>query len=200
VPRRLRLYQTSDSEYFIPHTLAINDVLISADLLERTRPHVGVVDLIHEKSMAAIKVPTGNGNQEGVITDGILTFGISNTDGEYEQTFFLEVDGGSKAGRWKSKIRRLISYGTGPYKQHCDTPYFTVLVITPMGEAHMHNLRRWTADVLTEDGLGGTPWEQSFVFTALPAATTPPDAFWLGEGWHDAFSARPMRLIEAGTG
>lgn len=196
VPRRLRLYQRSDSEYYVPHTLAINDVLISADLLGRAQAAVSVVDLVHEKQMTAIRVPTGGGQHEGVITDGILTFGITSSDGEYEQTFFIEVDMGSKAGRWKRKIRKLIAYGSGPYTQHYDTPFFTVAVITPNGEAHMQNLRHWTADVLAEDGLQGTTWEHSFVFTAAPAATTAPPLFWLGESWYRPFAAAPLRLME----
>lgn len=196
VPRRLRLYQTSDSEYYVPHTLEINNVVISADILSRAQSGVTVIDLVHEKQMAAIKVPTGGGQYEGVITDGILTFAIAAGEEEYEQTFFLEVDMGSKAGRWKRKVRKLIAYGGGPYKAHCDTPFFTVAVITPNGEAHMRNLRRWTTDVLAEDGLQGTTWEHSFAFTAAPAATTAPEAFWLGETWYRPFADAPMRLIE----
>ncbi len=196
VPRRLRLYETSDSEYYIPHTLEINNVLISADMLSRTQATVTVIDLIHEKQMMAIKVPIGGGQQEGVITDGILTFGIADGGEEYEQTFFIEVDMGSKAGRWKRKVRKLIAYGSGPYKRHYDTPFFTVAVITPTGEAHMRNLRHWTADVLAEDGLRGTQWEQSFVFTAVPAAPTHPEAFWLSDTWFGPFADAPSWLIE----
>lgn len=196
VPRRLRLYETSDSEFFVPHTLAINDVLISADMLERTQQTVTVIDLIHEKQMSAIKVPLRGGREEGVITDGILTFGISAGGEEFEQTFFLEIDMGYRVDKWKKKIRRLISYGGGPYKKHYDTKFFTVAVITPKGDAHMHNLRHWTADVLYEDSLQGTNWEHSFLFTAAPAATTAPSLFWLGETWHRPFADAPLRLIE----
>ncbi len=195
VPRRLRLYQSSDSEYFVPHTLAINDVLIAADMLEQTQQAVTVIDLVHEKHMAAIKVPTGGGREQGVITDGILTFGINAGGEEFEQTFFLEIDMGSKAGRWKRKIRRLIAYGSGPYKKHSDTPFFTVAVITPLGEQHRRNLQHWTADVLIEDHRKGSNWEASFLFTAHPAATTPPETFWLGATWYEPFSATPTRLM-----
>ena len=196
VPRRLRLYETSDSEYYVPHTLAINDVLISADMLGQTQNAVSVIDLVHEKQMAAIKVPVGGGQQEGVITDGILTFGITNGEEEFEQTFFLEIDMGSKAGRWKRKIRKLIAYGSGPYKKHFDTPFYTVAVITPIGEQHQRNLQHWTADVLTEDRLKGTQWEKSFLFTSQPAATTPPEQFWLAATWYEPFSDAPTRLME----
>jgi hypothetical protein len=196
VPRRLRLYQSSDSEYYVPHTLAINDVLISADLLARTQQAVTVLDLIHEKQMAAIKVPVGGGRMEGVITDGILTFSIVEGGEKFEQTFFLEIDMGYRRTRWMTKVCRLISYGKEAYKKHYDTPFFTVAVITPLGEAHLRNLKRWTEDVFTEDGLRGTAIEKSFVFTAAPAATIHPASFWLGTSWLEPFSDIPLRLIE----
>jgi len=41
-------------------------------MLARTHQAVTVLDLVHEKQMAAIKVPVGGGRREGVITDGIV--------------------------------------------------------------------------------------------------------------------------------
>lgn len=196
-PYRLRRYATINSEYHLPHTLAVNDVLISADMLSQVQPAVSVAALLHERVLkqqpVAVTLPSGV--RKGVIPDGVIDFDIADTAGAARQFVILELDMGSKQEAWKRKAERLILYGSGPFQARYKTHSFSLAVVTPKGERHMRDLKRWFEAVLVAKGLRESAWRDAVFFTSRDA-TDSPDLFWLAPGWSTPFSDEPAVLLD----
>jgi len=80
------------SYLFLKHTLMVNDVLITAELLERKVPSIVVARMLHELDLkrTPLRITTVKGENLSVVGDGFLDFHIA---GRYQQCMEEQVGG-----------------------------------------------------------------------------------------------------------
>lgn len=198
VPRRIRSSEVRAHAYlFLAHTLAVNDVLVAAELLCRDQPQLELASLCHELALKRqpLQVTLGDGSSVGVIPDGWLDIRIHELSREYQSCFALEVDRGSVEQRaWRRKVRALLAWSRGPYVKAFGTTSLTVMVVATPGGRRCRELMRWTEAELHTLGAQGE--SDLFRFTGQSATTLQPVEFFLTPQWHRLFDPRPLRLIK----
>ena len=182
------------SYLFLKHTLMVNDVLITVELLEHQLPRVAVAKMLHELDLKRTPLRlTVNGEKLSVVPDGYVELQI---DRRYQQCIALEIDRGTEGPkRWQSKVRGWIAASQGPYQQRFGTESLTVIVIALPDVARLDHLLRWTEEELEEAQARNSA--DLFRFASLSEEMLRPEVMFLGPGqWYCPFEPDPVALLE----
>jgi len=182
------------------HTLALNDALISAELLTRSHPELTIHRLVHERDLkrSPVVVHLPNGKTRGVIPDAYLALHEAEVDGPgYWTNLVWELDMGTREQRdWREKVQALLAYGQGPYQEVLQAQSLTIAVLTPQGAKRAQELCRWTEAELTQ--LQAQAYGVWFCFAGLDPAQVPPEELYLAPVWAQPFQQARVPLIEQG--
>lgn len=150
--------QTTPRPSLLPHTLAVNDVLIA---LERLQDPYRLVRFVHERDFRKRPSPV---NPDAYIE----VVGPDARDG-----YLLEIDMGTEQSiHWKKKVERLINFvGTPAYESACDSQGFSAVIVVAPDKIRALELERWTLAELSQLRL--PHWRELFRFTTMDVATDP---------------------------
>jgi len=176
--------------YFMPHTLAVVDVLVAVERLTQEVPEVRVQKLLLERDLRRLRVqvtvPRASGYERdrrvGVIPDALFSLSIGGTT--EDSHFLLELDRGTERQQvWRDKVAALTLWVASPTsKPLLTTDYVTVMVVTTT-ERRRESLRAWTAAELDARGLADE-YSSMYAITNSSPVDTPPVDFFCGERWH----------------
>lgn len=197
--RRYRPSEQREHTYLLlGHTLAVNDVLISAELLSRWQPEYELARMLHERDLkrAPIHVQDDDGRMIAVVPDGWLDLRVQ---GAYQVCLALELDRGTEEQKvWRRKVRGLLAYANGPYPDAFQTKSLTVAVVATSGDKRLLQLMRWTESELTarhEQGQGDL-----FVFTGVGSDSAEMADLFFSRRWYQPFGEQPMALLDSVDG
>jgi hypothetical protein len=147
-----RFKRTEQHASHTMHTLAVNDVLISAELLDRRYDQVSLVAMEHEWEFKRNPFRLDAGS---VAPDGLLRLTIGGEPADV----LLELDhhgadhcGTETKAQWQHKITKLFAFVQGFYQQRYDTPFApAIAVLTTADETRREHLREWTAEIDAAD-------------------------------------------------
>jgi hypothetical protein len=138
------------SYLFLSHTLAVNNIIIAAKLVERIAPQIQLVHFRHERALrqAPIEVVTATGEKQRVIPDGWLDFRTPT----HRTAVILELDRGTEQQRaFRRKLQGLIACAQGPYQAFFETSSMTIAFLTTSGEDRCTLIRKWCEEELKEE-------------------------------------------------
>jgi len=195
VPDRYRPSEEAQRSYlFMSHTRAINDVLISLELLCRQTPGLALRRLLHEHHLKRdpAYVQDGARRRIAVIPDAYTSLVLNDVE---ELNFSYELDRGTEsARRWRTKVRHLVAWSQGPYIDKFQTTALTIAVLATPGEKRMRDLLQWTEAEL--EALGQTAEADLFRFAGgSPDAVSPKELF-AEPCWLRPFDREPMPLLD----
>jgi len=192
VPTRHRPSEQQRSYYFLRHAMAVNDVLISLEMLGR-RTDVEICERRNERAMKRNPsyVADSPNRRVAVIPDAWVSLVLG---GAYEMSVAFEVDRGTEEQKkWRRKVRALVAWSKGPYQDTFGTPSLTIAVVATAGERRLRDLVRWTEVELTS--LDQPQEADLFRFvSAAPDAMTPENLF-LSPRWCRPFVGARMPLF-----
>lgn len=193
--RRYRPSEQREFSYlFLAHTLAVNDVLIGAELLCRARPEFKIARMLHERDLKRqpVRVEDTEGRSISVVPDGWLDLRV---EGAYQVCLALELDRGTEEQKvWRRKVRGLLAYANGPYQEAFQTKSLTIAVVATSGDARLLQLLRWTEselEALKEKGQGDL-----FVFTGLRAEVVGLVDLFCSRRWRQPFGQQSIALLD----
>jgi hypothetical protein len=190
---RFRPSEGQHSYLFLAHTLAVNDVLIAADLLTRTREDVALASVLHERDLKRqpVKVTTAKDEQLSVIPDAWLDFRLLAA--QKRMCIVLELDRGTvEEGQFRRKIRGLLAYSNGPYQEVTGAKSLTIAFPTTAGDRRETEMRHWTEKELTD--LNRDRDRDLFRFRAIALPPDPVDLY-LGNSWRRPFDRDRSPLL-----
>jgi hypothetical protein len=201
VPDRYRRSERGQlKRLFYEHTLALNDVLISLELLTSRDSRLWIEELAHEQRLKRDKVRVAwpDGQLRYAEPDAWVDLRVERpAQTPLRFPLVVELDRGSEEQRqFREKIRTLLAYIDGPYQEAFRTQYVTFAVVAadPKRPARRRDqLRGWTEAELRE--LDRMDDAELFFFTATDAATAAPDAMWLAPTWYAPFDPTPQPLL-----
>jgi len=209
--------EVEKSDYFLRHTMAVNDVFVAAAKLARLDPRVTLDEKIHELTFAShpcvVTYLEISKNAVWEVTrkikpDGWLDFWVDfGTEGGKKRfSLWLEVDRGTQTSeeRFKKKIRTMVAFFT--YKAVSDQPTqyekrfasrnITVAFATVAGGQRAKTIHAWIGEEL--QSLGVKPWVfKLFHIMPLPAALDPTELFF-DPVWYVPFARNPVPLFRPG--
>jgi hypothetical protein len=196
---------------FLLHTLAVSDVLIAAQLLERRVEGLLVAALRHEydlKRTAAIRFAPGQVDPTGsvyVVPDGWLDIRLARADGTALQLpLWLELDRGTEAiAAIKRKVRGIVAYHVGGhYGRVFGTNHLQVVFLvdraaydtTEQAAHRVDQIRRWCEEELTR--LDRRSYGSIVRVAVLPAREElDPLPFFTAPHCREPFSPTPVALL-----
>ena len=192
-PRLAEEQVKAKNDRFLPHTLAVNDFLISAELLCRSRDDFVLAGLVTERDSARAPVPVViTGKPYAVAVDGWLDIHIR---GQMRACICLELDRDTeRVATWKKKVHALLAFASGPYQRAFRTELLTVAVVATPGTQRRDELCRWTEQELTR--LGEKHEADMFRFLAGEPTAYTPEALFLAPVWLCPFGQAPVALID----
>ncbi len=187
---------------FLTHTLALNDVLISASRLAQFTSNHSLFEFTHERVLkrTPYKVEVSRNDKIETITlipDAFLEFRRTKATGkEVRLPVLYEEDlATTEQKRFRKKIRAYISLiKSGAYKEMFGTKTITIAFGTPKGEKRRDQMRDWTRK---ECAATSEPkWiTELFLFTAHPQGIDP-NTLWLTPVWYIPFDDKtPLALL-----
>jgi hypothetical protein len=202
-PGATRPYQVHEYSYlFLAHLLAVNEVLIAAELVCRQVPQLQLTRLLHDQELKRQPVfITDRGTRRAVILDGFLDFAV-HTEPGYRAPLCLELDRGTERQQdVRTKIRALVQFSQGPYQAAFGRQSLTICLIASPGADRLGSLMAWTRAELSE--LGVTP-EEADIFRLgafpldwyVPETQRPsPIALFLEPHWYRVTDDAPVALF-----
>jgi hypothetical protein len=194
---------------FYDHTLLVNDIVISFDLLARDHAHIQLETLLHERALklrplqVEILVPESGGGERPMkvrlIPDAFVELRVRDPVEPYRLNLAIEADRATEDQvKWRKKIRAYLAALEGTYQQHFGARSLTVAVVTTGGEERIHQLVRWTESELKSRGREATG--ALFQFTTTPPSweTCSPAAFAADARWWRPFAPAPAPLLTVG--
>lgn len=160
-------------------------------------------ELRHERDLKRMPIAvevlvTGGREQRRVIPDGWVDLALLKR--QERRCLLLELDQGTeRQAKWKRKVAELIalisedSAGQSPYTRHFGRRAVTLMIVTTSGPQRAQVLRRWTGEVLVEQGR--RELAEAFVCTSVAAATFSPHDFYTGRHWYHPFGDTPHPLL-----
>lgn len=198
IPRRLRHTDFPKQDH-LTHLLHVNDVLIAGELLSRDQDTVHLTAFEHDRTLKTdpLFVTLPNGKTASLIPDSVLHFAYFDTpDGIPEPHYVvLELDLGAKRDYWIEKMEKY-AVSLPAFRERYEQLALTLAIVTPRGEQHMQNLRLWTQQVFRRFGMEHSTFSQSVLFSALDAAATDPQTFFLAPMWLPLYEQAPIPLLE----
>jgi len=182
---------------FVEHTLELNDVLISAALLQRADARYHLHAFLHERTLRRqpYKATWRQGGQSQtftIIPDAFLDLRLKLNIGRYRRwPLLLEHDRGTEGQQhFKQRIRAYITlFKSEAYRELFGVYVLSVVFTTFQGIDRVEEIRAWTRQELeaTNEPLEiGT----SFFFSTLPRPIVPAET-WLGPMWRLPYDEYP---------
>jgi DNA-binding PadR family transcriptional regulator len=184
---------------FLEHTFSINDFLIALELFEERTAGVELLEVRHDQELkrAPDYVETADG-RVGVACDAWFRL---TADGE-PNVVAVEIDRGTEdQKRWRRKVRALVAWVAGPYREHF-ADLAKIAVIAVPGAKRADDLKHWTELELmamksaSNAQFNHLAWGELFYFTDRDPGTTEPSELFAAPVWYQAFSAKPVTLID----
>lgn len=177
--------ETDKSWLFLEHALELNDVLISAALLQRQIPGITLTNIVHERTLKRKPYKTvWQGHQLALIPDGLIVFQVPGQ----RRPFLLEHDRGTEEQHY---FRRRIRAHITLYKEDHVPVVFTTFV----GEGRREQMRQWTKSELTSTNEPKSIG-MAFRFASFSQPLDPLDV-WLGQHWYTPYDDPPQALLAA---
>lgn len=208
VPGAIRPYQVHEYSYlFLAHLLAVNEVLIAAELLCKAHPSIRLARLQHDQELKRqpVYVAGDGGKRQAVVPDGFLDFEVHTMPG-YRVPLCLELDRGTERQRdIRAKIRALVAFSRGPYQAAFGRRSLTICFIASSGPDRLRALIAWTREELTALNVTDAAAD-IFRFAAFPldwhipeAERPSPAELFLAPRWQRAFGnqTEPVPLFRA---
>jgi hypothetical protein len=184
--------------YFLKHTIAVGDVLISARLLSQTHPAITLTRLLPERQLRRriyVELP----EKICIEPDAGCEFLVTETRHNGEQTwrdfFHIEVyrNVPPVAHRFKQKIQGYVTYvDTGQHEALFHTTALSIALVAQTPEMAA-TLKRWTEEALREiDRPEEGEW---FFFSSVNPATASPEEMYLAPVWEQAFGSAKTPLL-----
>ncbi len=206
---RFRREESTKGFLFYDHTLLVNDILITFDLLARDHDHIHLETLLHERVLklrplqVEIAVPERGGGERPMavrlIPDAFVELRVRDPQEPYRLNLAIEADRATEDQvKWRKKIRAYLAALEGAYQQHFGARSLTVAVITTGGETRVHQLVRWTESELKSRGREATG--HLFQIATAPVAweTCHPAVFAGSARWYKPFDPNPAALLTVG--
>lgn len=186
------------SYLFLSHTLAVNDLLISFELLIRSRPQIRLHQLLHERDLKHRPLKVADAKETiTVVPDAWLDLRQLRT----RTCLAVEVDQGTVEQKdWRRKVRGLVRSMGGAYQEHFEARSLIVVVLATPGSKRLAELRRWMEAELEE--LGARDRAQLFRLSDLKPGLCRPDELLLNHVWERPFASErsPLLTLEGGRG
>jgi hypothetical protein len=197
VPDQFRPSREVDKSYiYLKHTHELNDLLIAAALVNQTDDRYHVETLIHERVFLGKPISARiNGAAVTLKPDAFLSFHVTLPTRQRRMPILLEHDRGSEdQKKFRRKIRAYISLlETDVFYQRLGVKKLTVAVTTFEGDAHVQELRKWTAEELRSTA-ESQQIADTFIFAGLPNPATP-QQIWLDPCWYLVSNAPAFSLL-----
>jgi hypothetical protein len=193
--------QKGHNPYFLKHTIAVTDVLISARLLSQAHAAITLSRMITERELKRkiyVEVP----EKVCIEPDASCEFLLTETWHEKPQTWkdfcHIEVYRTLPPAEWrfKQKIQGYVAYAaSGQHEALFNTAALSIAVIAA-SDTQAATLKRWTEETLhqMERPIDGD-W---FFFCSLNPATASPEELFLSPVWKQPFSdtKTPLLVLE----
>ncbi len=190
--------------WVLDHTIAVNETLITCELLATTSQ--GVIELLALRSdemlhQLPIEIRLDEGKKANVIPDGWVAYRIGDT----ALSFCIEVDRATEdRNRWRGKIAGYLKALAGdpsPYQKRFEMRSTRVLTIVrpkiqrdQIGpERRLAELKAWTEAELTAQGKQN--WASVFPFTIAAPEELDPRIFFGSPVWTLPFSDRKEPVL-----
>src|SRR5713226_2006863 len=186
VAHRFHSTEQKEKQYlFLKHTLAVNDVLIAAKLVEKQFPQITLYEFRHERELKrdpekftiTLYRETESDNEEAVVwkqeefyfvPDSFLDFHIEQENKTLRAAILLELDRDTtERRRFQEKIRGILTYiKSDRHVKRYKARKITVAFVTTGGQKRVEKMREWTRNELAKTH---DTWDYgyTFVFTAL---------------------------------
>jgi hypothetical protein len=213
MPQRKRVRPTEEREkarnvFFIQHTMAVTDVLISARLLSQTHPGIMLTRMYTEQELkrkiyVALPVRTEGGLTQYrticIEPDATCEFTIQGTVQDF---FHIEVYRNLPPAEWrfKQKIAGYVaSLDSGQHEALFHTPALSIAVFAA-SEQMAETLKCWTEEALQE--IERPEEGEIFFFGSVNPATASPEEMFLAPSWEQAFGTTktPLLMLEEEDG
>jgi hypothetical protein len=209
LPQRKRVRPAEEREkaqnvFFIQHTMAVTDVLISARLLSQTHPDILLTHMYTEQELKRkiyVTLPVqaaGDTRQQQTLCiepDASCEFTLQETVQDF---FHIEVYRNLPPVEWrfKQKIQGYVaSLDTGKHEALFHTPALSIAVFAQTGTM-ADTLKQWTEEALQE--MKRPEEGEMFFFGSVNATTASPEELFLFPVWEQAFSTTrtPLLVLE----
>ncbi len=192
VPKRYHSTEQKEKQYlFLKHTLAVNDVLIAAKLVETQVPQVTLSEFRHERELKrdpekftiTLYKETESNMEEATVwkqedfyfvPDGFLDFRIEQETKTLRAAMLLELDRDTtERRRFQEKIRGILTYiKSERHVKRYKARKITVAFVTTGRQKRVEKMREWTRNELAKTH---DTWSYgyTFVFTTLPHKIDP---------------------------
>jgi hypothetical protein len=202
--RPSEIHQSAENPLFMPHTLAVVDVLIAAERLTQDISNVQLHRLYLERDLRRMSLrvfvqPSSDHAQARratVVPDAVFTLSVDGV----EQHFILELDRGTERQQvWRNKVAALGLWLASPdRKSLLPGEYVTVMIVVPDARRREY-LRAWTAQELRARWLY-EEYSYLFAVSEVSPVTVSPLHFFSGAHWHPVGVGAPDSLIDIAGG
>jgi hypothetical protein len=196
--------ESARNPMFMPHTLAVIDVLVAASRLTQDAAEIHLTQLLLERDLRRLRlqvpVPRVSDYERDrrvtVVPDALFSLLVDGTP----QHFLLELDRGTERQQvWRDKVAALTLWvASSASSTLLTSEYVTVMVVTT-GRRRREYLCRWTAHELQARGLYDE-YASLYAVTDSSPVETPPLEFFGAPQWYPPFAASPDSLIDIPTG
>jgi len=224
VPTRFHPSEQEEKSYlFLRHTLAVNDVLLAATILEKQYPAITLYGFLHERVLkrrepvkVSFELLTSEGKQVRdkddkpiletmrLIPDAFLDFRIEQPDMDktYRYCVLLELDRATiEEKNFRKKVRGLLAFiKSGQSTKHFGAKLPTIAFVNAVGGIkRREQMRKWTEAELKRSKEPHF-WTQLFMFTNLPEVEAiDPESLFLSPVWYMPFKSKPTVVFSAGS-
>lgn len=180
---------------FVEHTLELNDVLITAALLQRTDPRYRLESFIHERVLKRTPYDVSWQHEKlRLIPDAFLDFRQQLPDGRQRRMpILLEHDRGTEEQQYfRRRVRAYIFLlSSGAYKELFSVQAITVAFTTFAGSQRLRQMGEWTRAELN----GAPPSIGQCLLFATFARPLEPYKMFLEPCWYSPAHKQPLTLL-----
>jgi hypothetical protein len=198
VIKRFQPSEERDRSYLhLSHTLALNEILIAAELLCNSVDTISIDQLEHEQDLKRnpLSVKDVDGSVISVIPDAWIQFIAVGEDGRrYKYPITVELDRGTiEQKAFRRKVRGLTESLKGAYIKRFGSSAITIALVTTTSQKRVDDMVKWTMAELQMMHM--EPMGPSFRFTAVDISEMPPTLF-LETIWTQPFVPGKTPLLE----
>ena len=191
VTARYRPSERQETHLHLSHTLCLNDWLISIELACHRVSQIELAGLAHERQLKR-RLASGREVGDGsVVPDAWLDLRLRGT---YQMPLVVELDRSTEEQRkWRRKVRLLVGWAHGAYRQAFGTDSITILVVTTGGERRLSTLLRWTEQELASLGREEA---ELFRLTTFTRERQVPEDIFFRPLWRVPFAEEAVCLLD----
>jgi hypothetical protein len=194
--RPVEAHEKAYNLFFMRHTLAIIDVLISARLLAQTVPGIVLNNVFQERDLRRkiyVAIPQDKEKPRNIRLepDASLDFTVQQA---WRDFFHIELYRHlPMEHRFKQKVQGYLTYAESSRHQELFHTQALSIAMLAIEEQLTQTLKRWTEDVLTK--LNKPAEGQRFFFSDVIPSQVSPTALFLSPVWQLAFSSTKSPLL-----